>query len=158
MNNFIFENSTKTYFGKGYVKEYLNCLLSYYEDNIMIAYGGGSIKQTGIYDEVIAILKNANKNIIEFNGITANPTYAKVLEGAKLVKENDVDFILGIGGGSVIDCCKAVMAARYDGDIWTDYWERIGIYGNTHFLFSGTKNVVIADLLSEWLKEKGLDK
>lgn len=128
MNNFIFENATKVFFGKGCVKEYLACLTKGYGDTVMLAYGGGSIKRNGIYEEVHAILKAAGKNIVEFPGIMANPTYAKVLEGVKLAKENQADLILGVGGGSVMDCCKAVsVAARYDGDVWADFWARPGI-------------------------------
>lgn len=128
MNNFIFENATKTFFGKGCVKEYLSCLSGYYGPNVMLAYGGGSIKENGIYDEVMESLKKAGKNVIEFSGIMANPTYGKVLEGAKLARENKVELILGVGGGSVMDCCKAIsMAAVYDGDIWADFWVRPGI-------------------------------
>lgn len=63
------------------------------------------------------------KKIVEFSGIMANPTYAEVLEGAKLAKENHVDAILAVGGGNVIDCCKAIaLASRYSGDIWKDFW------------------------------------
>ncbi len=128
MNNFIFENATKTFFGKGCVKEYLSCLSGHYGPNVMLAYGGGSIKENGIYDEVMESLKKARKNVIEFSGIMANPTYDKVLEGAKLARENKVELILGVGGGSVMDCCKAIsMAAVYDGDIWADFWARPGI-------------------------------
>lgn len=128
MNNFIFENATKVYFGKGCVKEYLYCCLKPYGNRVMVAYGGGSIKKNGIYDEVISLLQGMGKQVTEFSGIMPNPTYQKVLEGAKLVKENHIDVILGIGGGSVMDCCKAVsMAAVYEGDIWTDFWERAGI-------------------------------
>lgn len=128
MNNFIFENATKTFFGKGCVREYLTCLSSHYGQTVMLAYGGGSIKKNGIYDEVMESLKKAGKNVIEFSGIMANPTYAKVLEGAKLARENKADLILGVGGGSVMDCCKAIsMAAVYDGDIWEDFWARPGI-------------------------------
>lgn len=128
MNNFIFENSTKTFFGKGCVKEYLACLSSHYGQTVMIAYGGGSIKENSIYDEVMSCLRKAGKNIIEFSGIMSNPTYTKVLEGAKLARENEVDLILGVGGGSVMDCCKAIsLAAVYDGDIWEDFWARPGI-------------------------------
>ena len=128
MNNFVFENSTKVYFGKGCVKEYLCCCLKNYGDNILLAYGGGSIKQNGIYDKVIFILKALGKNITEFSGIMPNPTYEKVLEGVRLARENNIDCILGIGGGSVIDCCKAVsMAAVYEGDIWNDFWARAGV-------------------------------
>ena len=128
MNNFIFENSTKVFFGKGCVKEYLCCLTKAYGDTVMLCYGGGSIKKNGIYDEVTNILEAAGKTVVEFSGIMANPTYAKVLEGAKLAKKNDVSLLLGIGGGSVMDCCKAIsLAARYEGDVWADFWARPGI-------------------------------
>lgn len=129
MNNFIFENATKVLFGKGCVKEYLCCLIKGCGDTVMLAYGGGSIKKNGVYDEVVSILKKAGKNIVEFPGIMANPTYAKVLEGAKLARESRAGLILGVGGGSVMDCCKAVsIAARYDGDVWEDFWARPGIF------------------------------
>ena len=119
MNNFIFENATKTVFGKGCVKEYLTCFSNRYGNNVMLCYGGGSIKKNGICDEVIDSLTRAGKNIVELSGIMQNPTYAKVLEGAKLARENQIDLILGVGGGSVMDCCKAIsMAAIYDGDLW----------------------------------------
>lgn len=128
MNNFIFENATKTYFGKGCVKEYLTCLTRQYGKNVMFAYGGGSIKDNGVYDEIMESLVKAEKNIIEFPDIMSNPTYEKVLEGARLARENKVDFILAAGGGSVMDCCKAVsMAAAYEGDLWNDYFARPGI-------------------------------
>lgn len=128
MNNFIFENSTKVYFGKGCVKEYLACLTEKYGERVMLCYGGGSIKKNGIYEEVTEKLKSAGKKVFEFPGIMANPTYRKVLEGAKFAKENEIDVILGVGGGSVMDCCKAIsLAARYDGDVWADFWARPGI-------------------------------
>lgn len=128
MNNFIFQNATKVYFGKGCVKEYFASLTSNYGDTVMLAYGGGSIKQNGIYDEITTILKNAGKVIVEFSGIMPNPTYAKVLEGAEMAKRNQVDLILAVGGGSVMDCCKAVsLAARYKGNIWKDFWDQPGV-------------------------------
>lgn len=128
MNNFVFENSTKVYFGKGCVKEYLADALSSYGNNVLLAYGGGSIKKNGVYDEVTAILEAEGKNVIEFSNIMANPTYKKVLEGAKLAKENQVDVILGVGGGSVMDCCKAVsMAAVCQEDVWENFWARSGV-------------------------------
>lgn len=128
MNNFIFENGTKAFFGKGCVKEYLACLSGHYGKNVMLAYGGGSIKKNGIYDEVRGSLERAGKNIVEFPGIMANPTYKKVMEGAELARKEKIDLILGVGGGSVMDCCKAVsMAAVYDGDIWTEFFARPGI-------------------------------
>ena len=77
MNNFIFENKTKVYFGKGGVKEYLGCLLKKYGPTVMLAYGGGFIKRNGVYDEVMDILNAQGKTAIEFSGIMPNPTYKK---------------------------------------------------------------------------------
>lgn len=128
MNNFILENGTKVIFGKGCVKEYLACFLNKYREKVMLAYGGNSIKQNGVYDEIINVLKSGEKEIVEFSGIPANPTYAKVQEGARLAKENNVDVILAVGGGSVMDCCKAVsMAARYGRDLWESFWKKPGV-------------------------------
>ena len=84
MNNFIFENKTKVYFGKGGVKEYLGGLLANFGETVMLAYGGGSIKCNGVYDEIMGILNAQGKCVVEFSGIMSNPTYAKVQEGAKL--------------------------------------------------------------------------
>lgn len=84
MNNFIFENTTKVYFGQGGVKEYLESLLANYGSNVLLAYGGGSIKRNGVYAEVTDILHRAGKNVVEFSGIMSNPTYAKVQDSAKL--------------------------------------------------------------------------
>lgn len=127
MENFVFENSTKAYFGKKCVSQYLPDLLSQYGSRVVLAYGGGSIKRTGIYDEIMDILKKAGKDVIEFSGIMANPTYDKVLEGAAQVRQHQADLILAVGGGSVMDCCKAVaLAAVYDGDIWQDFWAKPG--------------------------------
>lgn len=129
MRNFIFENTTKVFFGEGCVKEYLRCLVKHYDGTVMLAYGGGSVRKNGIYDEVISLLRENGKNIIEFPDIMPNPTYAKVLEGAKLARENNVGLILGVGGGSVMDCCKAVsIAVKYDGDAWENFWARPGIF------------------------------
>ena len=119
MNNFLYQNKTKVFFGKGGVGEYLGCTLKEYGDTVMLAYGGGSIKQNGVYDEVMKILHTAHKRVVEFPGIMPNPTYTKVQEGAKLARENDVDLILAVGGGSVSDCCKIVSAqAKLKEDIW----------------------------------------
>lgn len=125
MNNFIFENKTKVYFGIGCAKEYLTCLLKQYGSNVMLAYGGGSIKKNGVYTELMEYLKAAGKTVTEFYGIMSNPTYAKVQEGAKIVRENGIDLILAVGGGSVIDCCKIISAqAKADEDIWKMEFER----------------------------------
>ena len=119
MNNFIFENKTKVYFGRGGVREYLGCLLKKYGDMVMLAYGGGSIKKNGVYDEVKGILTDAGKTVVEFGGIMPNPTYAKVKEGARIAKESGIDLILAVGGGSVSDCCKIISAqAKTADDIW----------------------------------------
>ena len=131
MNNFMFENRTKAYFGKGCVKEYLGMLVSGYGNNVMLAYGGGSIQKNGIYKEVVDILKVTGKTIIDFPGIMPNPTYKKVIEGAKLVKEKKIDLILGVGGGSVMDCCKAIsLVAATKEDAWEHY---LGHSGNIDF-------------------------
>lgn len=120
--DFIYENPTKIYFGKNAIDS-LSSELEGYGKNIMLAYGKGAIKKIGLYDKVIAVLEKSGKNIIELSGIMANPTYEKVMEGAKLVRENNVDFILAIGGGSVIDCAKAISVSAYcEGDAWTRYW------------------------------------
>ncbi len=85
----------------------------------MLAYGGGSVKKSGVYEELKNLLLQADKEVVDFSGIMPNPTYAKVQEGAKLAKEHHVDFILAVGGGSVIDCCKVVSVQAMAGeDIW----------------------------------------
>lgn len=86
--------------------ESLGNLLDRYGKTVMLAYGGGSIKRNGVYDEIMEILHAKEKQVVEFSGIMSNPTYAKVQEGAKLARENHVDLILAVGGGSVSDCCK----------------------------------------------------
>ena len=119
MNNFVFENKAKVYFGKNVVKEHLGGLLSNYGETVMLAYGGGSVKRNGVYDEVVSILNAAGKRVVEFSGIMLNPTYAKVQDGAKLARENHVDLILAVGGGSVSDCCKVIsVQANLNEDIW----------------------------------------
>ena len=128
MNNFIFENGTKVFFGEGCVKEYLACLTKGYGDTVMVACGDDSVKTNRIYDEVVSILNRTGKQIAEFPGITANPTYAEVLEGAKLARKHQAGLLLGVGGGPVMDCCKAIsIAARYEGEAWENFWARPGI-------------------------------
>lgn len=119
MNKFVYEYVTKVYFGEGSTKEHLEKAVSAYGDNVMLAYGGGSVKKTGIYDEIRAILEGVGKKVTDFCGIMPNPTYEKVKEGARIAKEENIDFILAVGGGSVIDCCKIVAAqAKTDRDLW----------------------------------------
>lgn len=119
MNEFTFTYPTKVYFGEGAAKKALAAEAPAVGTTVMLAYGGGSIKANGIYDEVKGILEEAGKEVVDFSGIMPNPTYAKVQEGAALAREKKVDFILAVGGGSVIDCCKVISAqAKADQDIW----------------------------------------
>lgn len=120
MKTFQYNGMPKVYFGEGSLHAALAAELPKAGRKVLLAYGGGSIKKNGIYDDVMKQLKDAGKEVIEFSGIMANPTYAKVQEGAALVRENHADFILAVGGGSVIDCCKIVSAqAMMEEDIWT---------------------------------------
>ena len=119
MNSFTYSYPVKVYFGEKAAEKNLAAELAEVGPNVMLAYGGGSIKKNGIYEELTGILKDAGKTVTEFAGIMSNPTYAKVQEGAFLAKEKNIDFILAVGGGSVIDCCKIVSAqAKLDKDIW----------------------------------------
>ena len=120
--DFTYQNPTTIHFGKG-AMDNLKAELSNYGETVMIAYGKGAIKKIGLYDQILAILKESGKKVVELTGIMANPTYDKVMEGARLVKENNVDLILAAGGGSVIDCAKAISVSAYcEGDAWTRYW------------------------------------
>ena len=119
MNTFTYSYPVKVYFGEKAAAANLPAELAKVGPNVLLAYGGGSIKKVGIYDELMEILKAAGKTVTEFTGIMSNPTYEKVQEAAKLAKENQIDFILAVGGGSVIDCCKIVSAqAKLTEDIW----------------------------------------
>lgn len=119
MNSFTYSYPTKVYFGEGAAKDALAAELGKYGNTVLLAYGGGSIKRNGIYDEINALLTAAGKRIVEFSGIKSNPTYTKVQAGAKLAREQKVDFILAVGGGSVIDCCKIISAQTLlSEDIW----------------------------------------
>ena len=119
MENFVYEYPTKVCFGMGAAKANLPGILSAYGPNVLLAYGGGSIKKNGVYEEITGILKEAGKNITEFTGIMPNPTRAKVQEGANLARERKIDLVLAVGGGSVVDCCKIVCAQAVTGeDLW----------------------------------------
>lgn len=119
MNTFVYSYPVKVYFGVKAAEAHLASELAKVGQNVLLAYGAGSIKKNGIYEELTGILKAAGKNVTEFSGIMSNPTYAKVQEGAKLAREHQIDFILAVGGGSVIDCCKVVSAqAKCDEDLW----------------------------------------
>lgn len=119
MKDFMYSYLTKVYFGDGAAEKALQKELAGTGKTIMLAYGGGSVKKNGVYDEISRYLKEAGKEIIDFSGIMPNPTYKKVQEGAALAREKGVSFILALGGGSVIDCCKIIAAqAVTEKDIW----------------------------------------
>ncbi len=120
--DFTYYNPTKIYFGKGALDN-LDGELEKYGKNILLVYGKASIKKIGLYDAVMEKLQKADKNVTELAGIKSNPSYAQLLEGARLVRENNVDLILAVGGGSVIDCAKGISASAYcEGDPWQKYW------------------------------------
>lgn len=125
LGNFEYSNPTKLYFGENSL-DFLNQELAKYGDNVMLVYGGGSIKKNGIYDQVVNILKANNKNIFEDSGVMPNPTVEKLYEGCKIAKENNVDLILAVGGGSVCDYSKAVSVSAYcEEDPWDKYYLRM---------------------------------
>ena len=120
--DFTYYNPTKIYFGKDAMSN-LPQELNNYGKNILLLYGKNSIKKIGLYDEVVKVLKECGKNIVELAGIKPNPSYAQVLEGGRLVRENKIDLILAVGGGSTIDCAKAISVSAYaKGDPWQRYW------------------------------------
>lgn len=118
MENFIHNIPTELYFGKGQIS-HLSELLNRYGKHVLLSYGGGSIKRNGLYDEVMNILKDNDNTVTELSGIEPNPRIESVERGVKLCRENNIDVILAVGGGSVIDCSKAVACGTfYDGDLW----------------------------------------
>lgn len=125
LGNFTYSNPTKLYFGDKAL-ENLKTELSNYGQNIMLVYGGGSIKKNGIYQQVIDILKECNKTVFEDPGVMPNPTVEKLYEGCKIAKDNNVDLILAVGGGSVCDYSKAVSVSAYcEEDHWDKYYLRM---------------------------------
>lgn len=122
MDKFTYRYPVRQYFGKGCAEEAVKEEMRRAGGNVLLAYGCGSLKRTGMYDRIRGWLTECGKRVTDFGGIMPNPTYAKVQEGARLVRENGIDFILAVGGGSVMDCCKIVSAqSRLEEDIW-DMW------------------------------------
>lgn len=124
LGDFTYHNPTRVHFGKGA----LNALreeLDQYGPTVQLVYGGGSIKKNGIYDQVIAVLDAAGKTVVEDGGVMPNPTVEKLYEGIALARENDVDLILAVGGGSCSDYAKAVsVSVNCDDDPWEKYFIR----------------------------------
>ncbi|MCM3440110.1 iron-containing alcohol dehydrogenase [Metabacillus halosaccharovorans] len=118
MENFTYYNPTKLIFGKGQVEQ-LEAEVPKYGRNVLLVYGGGSIKRNGLYDQVVEILNKSNLQLFELAGVEPNPRLSTVHRGVEICKEENIDFILAVGGGSVIDCTKAIAAgAKYEGDAW----------------------------------------
>lgn len=124
LGNFTYCNPTKLYFGEDSL-EALNTELSKYGENVVLIYGGGSIKKNGIYDAVIKILREQKKNVMEIAGVMPNPTLAKLYEGIEIARKHEADFILAVGGGSVCDYAKAVsVSVNCMEDPWEKYYLR----------------------------------
>lgn len=124
LGNFTYCNPTKLYFGKEALKG-LNEELPKYGKNVLLVYGGGSIKKSGIYDEIVKILKDNGKEIFEDAGVMPNPTVEKLNEGVDIARKSKTDFILAVGGGSVCDYAKAVsVSVNCKEDAWEKYYIR----------------------------------
>lgn len=118
MNDFTFYNPVKYHFGKGQINR-LREELPLYGKRVLVVYGGGSIKCNGLYDELMAILQELEMDIFELPGVEPNPRVSTARKGAKICKTENIDVLLAVGGGSVIDCTKLIAcAAKYDGDAW----------------------------------------
>lgn len=118
MNRFMYYNPTKLLFGKGQL-ENLPKELSPFGKRVLLVYGGGSVKRNGVYDAVMKQLSLAGAEVYNFAGVESNPRVSTVRKAAKMCKQENIDFVLALGGGSVIDCVKAIIvAARTDVDVW----------------------------------------
>ncbi|RVT60881.1 iron-containing alcohol dehydrogenase (plasmid) [Niallia taxi] len=118
MENFTYRNPTKLIFGKNQL-EAIAEEIPKYGKNILLVYGGGSIKRNGLYNQVVTLLKDLNVNVLELAGVEPNPRLSTVKKGIAICQNEKIDFLLAVGGGSVIDCTKAIAAgALYDGDVW----------------------------------------
>jgi len=121
MNNFSFQNATKIIFGKG-TEENVGEETKLHADKVLLHYGGGSIKQSGLYDRVTASLKKSGVAFVELSGVKPNPRLSLVKEGIKICRDNGIKFILAVGGGSVIDSAKAIaVGVPYSGNVWDFY-------------------------------------
>ncbi|WP_025691426.1 iron-containing alcohol dehydrogenase [Paenibacillus zanthoxyli] len=123
MRNFQFYNPTRLIFGKGTL-EALTTEIPKYGKNVLLIYGGGSIKRSGLYDKVTALLQSIGANVTELPGVEPNPRLSTVHKGVDLCRSQGIDLVLAVGGGSVLDCAKAIaVGAKYEGDMW-DFVER----------------------------------
>lgn len=160
MNNFEFGMDTKIVFGKDQIWK-LADEIPKHGKNILLVYGGGSIQRNGVYDSVISVLKSFGANITELSGVDANPHVSTAREGAALCKENTIEAIVAVGGGSVIDCSKLIAAgAKYEGDCWELVkhpiliQEAIPVYVVSTIAASGSDIDCAAVIMNEETKEK----
>lgn len=122
MDPFRFHNPTVLYYGKGQIEAYLANEVKQYGQKVLLVYGGGSIKANGLYDKVHAALVNAGVQVVELSGVEPNPRLSTVHRGIDICRTENIDLILAVGGGSVIDCSKAIaMGAKFDGEVWDIY-------------------------------------
>ncbi|MBR3520224.1 MAG: iron-containing alcohol dehydrogenase [Paludibacteraceae bacterium] len=128
MDNFSFQCITKYCFGRDQRKT-VGSRIKPFASKVLLVYGGGSIKRNGVYDDVTKSLKEEGISFVELSGIQANPTYEKVLEGIEIAKKEQVQLILAVGGGSVIDTSKAIAMGYYEADVWS-FYERGGEVSN----------------------------
>lgn len=120
--DFSYYNPTTIHFGKDSLTK-LKDELTNFGETVLLVYGKSAIKKNGLYDNVTAILKEAGKKVVELEGVMPNPTYAKMQEGCQLVRDNDVQLILAVGGGSVIDCAKGISVSAYcEEEPFNKYW------------------------------------
>jgi alcohol dehydrogenase len=118
MQNFTYMNPTKLIFGENQIEQ-LKIEIPQYGKKVLLVYGGGSIKRNGLYDQVISILNELEANVFELSGVEPNPRISTARKGVEICKTEGIDFILAVGGGSVIDCTKLIAAgAKYEGDAW----------------------------------------
>ena len=110
LGNFVYHNPTKLYFGEEALSN-LGSELKKYGNNVVLIYGGGSVKKSGIYDDIMKILKEEGKNVAEIEGVMPNPTVGKLYEGMETARKHKADFLLAVGGGSVCDYAKALSVS-----------------------------------------------
>ncbi|UQZ81496.1 NADH-dependent butanol dehydrogenase A [Paenibacillus konkukensis] len=129
MNSFQFQNPTRILFGKGMLEQ-LGSSISAYGTNVLLVYGGGSIKATGLYDRILKQLQQIGAAVSELPGVEPNPRVSTVRKGIAICREQKIDFILAVGGGSVIDAAKAIaVGVPYEGDVWDFFMRKAAIQG-----------------------------
>jgi len=160
MENFVYDIKTKAYFGKNQI-ENLGQILEKYGKKVLFVYGQGSIKKNGIYDKIIEIAKENNLELVEFSGVEPNPLLSTVKKGIELAKSQNVDCILAVGGGSAVDCAKAIgTGVKYNGDVWDFFCgkaapkDSLPVVGIVTLAASGTEMSPFSVLTNEETMEK----